>query len=484
MNPLKFSLLLAWACAIVLTALAFDVRPADNEPRVALVIGNAAYKIDPLKNPVNDADDMAKALQDAGFRVTLRKNATHRQMIEAISDFGRDLKKGGVGLFYFAGHGVQSKGRNFLVPVNANVASEGELEFETVDANRVLAAMDDAGNRVNIMVLDACRNNPYVRSFRSAARGLAQMDAAKGSYIAFATAPGSVAADGAGNNGLYTEQLLKSLREPETDIHKVFTRVTAEVSRMTGGKQVPWTASSLTGDFAFRTGPQIAMVAPDPRADERALWDSVKSTQNPAELEAYLEKYPKGLFATVARARLKTLADSPPAQVAALDRNLATAPAVMSYANEDRDYKIAPIRTPKRSPYHAPTPMEIPGGKFIRTVELKKLLDSRKDVVVVDVLDSKDRASTPGAVWLPGAGSGEFFAAEKTRYAATLERLTGGDKARPLVFLCLNPQCWLSYNAALYAIEAGYNNVHWFRGGTDAWRGAGYPVRTVSATNW
>jgi len=154
MIPRAIRCLLFWACTLF--AYAPLVQSADpNEPRVALVIGNSAYKIDPLKNPVNDADDMAKTLQAMGFRVTLRKDATHRQMIEAISEFGRDLKKGGVGLFYFAGHGVQSKGRNYLVPVNANVASEGELEFETVDANRVLAAMDDAGNRVNIMVLDA-----------------------------------------------------------------------------------------------------------------------------------------------------------------------------------------------------------------------------------------------------------------------------------------------------------------------------------------
>jgi PQQ-dependent catabolism-associated CXXCW motif protein len=422
--------MLAWVCSGTLLTFAPAAQSADavtHEPRLALVIGNSAYKIDPLRNPANDADDMARALQSLGFQVTLRKDATYRQMVEAINEFGRELKKGGIGLFYFAGHGVQSKGRNYLVPVNANVASEEELEFETVDAYRMLAVMDQAGNRVNIVILDACRNNPYARSFRSAARGLAQMDAAKGSYVAFATAPGSVAADGTGNNGLYTELLLKSLREPDTDIHKVFTRVTADVARVTGGKQVPWTASSLTGEFSFR-----------------------------------------------------------PAQVAvAVPSATPVAPPVQFFAGEDRDFGVAPTNTPKRSPYHAPTPREIPGGKVIRTVELKQLLDSRSDVVVVDVLDLKEsRATISGAAWMSGAGSAPFYAAEKARFAAAMARLTGGDKGKTVVFLCLNPECWLSYNASLHAIEAGYTNVHWFRGGTDAWRGAGYRTQTVSTSGW
>src|SRR5262245_24855462 len=302
MIPRGCRLLPGWLCAAILLALApfaLCADPAADEPRLALVVGNSAYKIDPLKNPVNDAEDMARALQSLGFKVTLRKNATYRQLIEAINEFGRELKKGGVGLFYFAGHGVQSKGRNYLIPVNANVDGEEELEFETVDANRLLAVMDQAENRVNIVILDACRNNPYARSFRSPSRGLAQMDAAKGSYLAYATAPGSVAADGTGSNGLYTELLLKSLKEPDTDIHKVFTRVTAEVARVTGGKQVPWTASSLTGDFAFRPGAvQVAVAAP----------------------------------ATIA---------APP-----------SSPAVQFFAGEDRDFGVAPTSTPKVSPYH------------------------------------------------------------------------------------------------------------------------------------
>ncbi len=269
-------------------AVSKTAAPA-TEQRVALVIGNSSYKDAPLRNPVNDAEDMAAVLRNLGFRVTLRKNDSYRQMVSAITEFGNELKKGGVGLFYYAGHGVQSKGRNYLLPVGAKIDTEAELEFESVDANRVLAFMEDAGNRMNIVVLDACRNNVYARSFRSASRGLAPMDAARGSFIAYATAPGSVAADGEGRNGLYTQHLLASLKQPDTDIDKVFRRVTAGVSRATGGKQVPWVSTSLTADFSFRPGAAASLAASapaDPLAVELAYWESIKdSAAKPATAE-------------------------------------------------------------------------------------------------------------------------------------------------------------------------------------------------------
>ena len=311
----RLTLLLCFSAAL-LGAAAHAQNPA-NESRHALVVGNSDYQSAPLRNPVNDADDIAVALETLGFRVTKLKNANNRQMIEAVNRFGQDLRKGGIGLFFFAGHGIQSKGRNFLIPVGARIEGEEQLEFESLDANRVLAAMDAAGNRVNIVILDACRDNPYARSFRSASRGLAQMEAAKGTLIAFATGPGSVAADGAGRNGLYTQHLLASLRHPDSDIDKVFRRVTADVLRASGNKQVPWISHTLTGDFYFRPGaggqPALAQPAAplaDPRADDRALWETVKDSSNPAELQAYLEQFPSGVFAGVARARIQALATS------------------------------------------------------------------------------------------------------------------------------------------------------------------------------
>lgn len=213
---------------------------ARTEQRVALVIGNSAYKDSPLRNPSNDASDMAQTLRGLGFQVILRTNAGRRQMVEAVREFGNQIKRGGVGLFYYAGHGVQSRGKNFLIPVDAHIEGEADLEFETMDANMVLAQMDDAGNRVNIVVLDACRDNPFARSFRSASRGLAQLDAARGSFLAYATAPGSVASDGDGRNGIYTKHLLASLRNPDSKLEEVFKRVRVEVARETGNRQIPW----------------------------------------------------------------------------------------------------------------------------------------------------------------------------------------------------------------------------------------------------
>jgi uncharacterized caspase-like protein len=321
-----------------------------SEQRVALVVGNSSYLIGPLKNPVNDAEDMAKVLPTLGFRVTLLKDATHQQMVEAINAFGHQLKNGGVGLFYFAGHGVQSRGRNYLIPVNARIEAESQLEFDTVDANRVLAAMDDAGNRVNLVILDACRDNPFARSFRSASHGLAQMEAAQGTYIAFATGPGSVAADGAGRNGLYTQYLLQSLRQPNSDIDKVFRRVTAEVAKATGGKQVPWVSSSLTGDFSFR--PDVAAPKAGSPAHDRAFWDSVKDSRSPDELRAYLEQFPEGMFATLARARLKSLtaAAKPATQVAAVPPSAQPAPAKPATQVAARDAERHTGQAQRRQP--------------------------------------------------------------------------------------------------------------------------------------
>ncbi|MBK7473641.1 MAG: caspase family protein [Betaproteobacteria bacterium] len=200
MIALRSVAVLAMCLLLLLATPSIMAQPGTSsstlEPRAALVIGNSAYAASPLKNPTNDATDVANALREFGFRVVLMTDADQHAMRQALREFGRELKRGGIGLFYFAGHGVQSKGRNFLVPVGVNIESEAELEDQAVDANLVLGYMEDAANRVNIVILDACRNNPFARSFRSASRGLAQMDAARGSFLAFATAPGSVASDG------------------------------------------------------------------------------------------------------------------------------------------------------------------------------------------------------------------------------------------------------------------------------------------------
>jgi hypothetical protein len=232
--------------------------------RLALLIGNSNYNrndtLPSLKNPSNDARDIAAALKENGFsKVTVLLDADYRTMRSAITDFGEALRRAGpqaVGLFYYAGHGVEHLGNNYLIPLGTRIGSPKDLEFDTIDAQRVLAYMEEAGNAVNIVVLDACRDNPFpqLNKFRSSANagGLAQMRAPTGSFIAFAAAPGQKASDGDGKNGLFTQYLLESLRAPNSNIDAVFTRVTAAVTDKTGRAQVPWKQSSLTNEFFFR----------------------------------------------------------------------------------------------------------------------------------------------------------------------------------------------------------------------------------------
>lgn len=222
-----------------------------SEPRHALVIGNANYATAPLINSVNDATAVAKVLEKAGFKVDLRLDANQRQLQDAVTAFGDRLRGGGAGLFYFAGHGVQIKGRNFLMPVGTDIRREDEVPFKAVDVQQILDKMDTAKNRINVVILDACRDNPFARASRSGGGGLSQMDAPIGSLVAFATGPGSVASDGKGTNGLYTQHLLANIERPGMSIEEVFKRVRLGVRLDSNGGQVPWESTSLEGDFVF-----------------------------------------------------------------------------------------------------------------------------------------------------------------------------------------------------------------------------------------
>ncbi len=228
-----------------------------NEPRRALVIGNAAYKDAPLKNPVNDARAMAAMLARLGFEVIARENVTREQLGQAIVEFGSRLDATAAALFFYAGHGVQSRGRNYLIPVDATLNAEADLRYQAVDVTGLVEEIEVAKTRVGFVILDACRNNPFERRMRGAprTRGLAAIDAARGLMIAYATAPGSVAADGDGENGTYTTALLNALGQPGLKAEEVFKRVRLEVATTTGNKQTPWESSSLTGDFIFNLGP-------------------------------------------------------------------------------------------------------------------------------------------------------------------------------------------------------------------------------------
>ena len=233
-----------------------------QEPRHALVVGNANYASAPLINSANDAAAVAKVLERAGFKVDLKVNASQKQLQDAVTAFGDRLKGGGAGLFYFAGHGVQIKGRNFLMPVGADIKREDEVPYKAVDVQQVLDKMETAKNRINVVILDACRDNPFARSSRSNSGGLSQVDAPIGSLVAFATSPGSVASDGKGSNGLYTQHLLANMERPGMPIEEIFKRVRLGVRLDSNGGQVPWESTSLEGDFYFFTPSPSAKSGP------------------------------------------------------------------------------------------------------------------------------------------------------------------------------------------------------------------------------
>jgi len=226
-----------------------------NEKKTALIIGNGDYKSGPLKNAVNDALDMAATLSGKGFKVILRHDATRQDMREAIREFGHEISEGGVGLFYYSGHGLQLDGENYLIPIDADIELKAEVAEECVSAATVLKVMEYSNNRINVIILDACRNNPFRSFSRSDEKGITKMDppqgAKQGSIIAFATAPGAVASDGDTRNGLYTAKLLKYINTPGLTLEEVFKKARIDVLNESDGHQIPWENNSLTGDFFF-----------------------------------------------------------------------------------------------------------------------------------------------------------------------------------------------------------------------------------------
>lgn len=313
-NWLGLFLALAFLSAVNASARQRELRheSSGDERRIALVIGNSAYTVGPLKNPVNDARAMTQALREVGFEVIHREDLKREDMRRAIREFGARIGRGGVGLFYYAGHGVQVRGENYLIPVDARPESADEVDDDGVNATYVLEKMESAGNGMNIVILDACRNNPFTRSFRSGSDGLASVHAPTGTLIAYATAPGAVASDGGDSgNGVYTQELLKIIRTPGLGIEEVFKRVRVAVRRRTQGRQTPWEASSLEGDFYFseRRRPGASPAPPAEVADvERNDWEKVKDSVDPKDFEAFLKKYPRGKFSRQATDALAPLA--------------------------------------------------------------------------------------------------------------------------------------------------------------------------------
>ena len=315
---------LAWLSVLIASIVSV---PAFADKRVALVIGNSAYRnVGRLDNPANDAKLLSDTLRALGFtlvgggaQLDLDKPAFDR----TVQAFGAALAGADVGLFYYAGHGVQVRGENYLIPVDANPTKEADVDFQMLDTNLVLRQMEGAGTRLNIVILDACRNNPFGgRSLavgrardaendrmRDTGGGLAQMQAPEGTLISFATQPGSVAQDGADGNSPYARALADTIRKPGLGIFDAFNQIGLQVKRATKGVQQPWVSSSpIDGAFYFVPpgGAVSAPVAAGPAADEVA-WSYLKSTTDVRALRQFADEFPQGAHRSEAQARIAAL---------------------------------------------------------------------------------------------------------------------------------------------------------------------------------
>jgi hypothetical protein len=291
-----------------------SATPVRAEKRVALVIGNSAYSNTvPLTNPGNDVADIAAALRRLDFQVIEGRDLDKRSMERTVRQFAVELPGTDVALFYYAGHGMQIGGQNYLVPTDAKLSGEGDLDFESVPLSLVMKQMEREA-RTSLVLLDACRDNPLSRNLarsmgtRAAqvGQGLAEVRTGVGTLIGFSTQPGSVSLDGTGRNSPYAAALLDHIEVPGKDVSAVLVSVRNDVLKATSGRQVPWEHTSLTGQVVLRAEPRLgaAQGKDYDKEMEIAYWNSVRDTKSVAALQAYLDRYPRGTFAGLARAMI------------------------------------------------------------------------------------------------------------------------------------------------------------------------------------
>lgn len=282
---------------LVLFAFFLLALPCEAK-RIALVIGNSSYKVSPLTNPVNDARDFEAQLKRLGFdgNIVKRENLKKSEIGRTIREFISKISEGDEVVIFYAGHGVQVKGVNYLPAVDADIEGEEDVQLNSLSVSLLLEQLDAAKAGIKILFLDACRNNPFARTFRSLDRGLARIgDAPSGTLISFATRPGSVAADGTGRNGLFTSHLLKHLSSPGVPIEQLLKRVAIGVENESSGKQEPWTEGSIRGDFFFSS----AKIDID--NGEQQIWNAIKDSTVSEPFEEYLRQYPSGRYISQAK---------------------------------------------------------------------------------------------------------------------------------------------------------------------------------------
>jgi len=287
-------------------------NPASDPSRLALIIGNSSYRDAPLVNPANDARAVGALFTRAGFSVDSRLDATRADMIAAIERFGAAVKRSETKLvvFYYAGHGAQLDWRNYLLPVDAVVQKPDDMKQRCVDLGLLLGQLNAAKDKTFVVILDACRNNPFGSAYRPEQKGLSQFDAPVGSLLAYATAPGNVASDGEGQNGLYTENLVRELGQRGTRIEDALKRVRLNVRLASHGEQIPWETTSLESDvFIFSEGQKKLSESELEQLVEADVteWARIKSSKKIDDWVGYLRSFPNGRFAEIAQMRLARL---------------------------------------------------------------------------------------------------------------------------------------------------------------------------------
>jgi uncharacterized caspase-like protein len=285
---------------------------APDASRLALIIGNSAYRDAPLTNPANDARAVGGLFAQAGFTVDSHFDATRSDMLAAIERFGAAAKRSDTRLvvFYYAGHGAQLDWRNYLLPVDAVVQKPADMKERCVDLGQLLGQLSAARDKTFVIILDACRNNPFGSAYRPEQKGLSQFDAPAGSLLAYATAPGNVASDGEGQNGLYTEHLVRELGKRGARIEEALKRVRLNVRLASHGAQIPWETTSLEGDVVIFNGGEAKLSEAEIERQLEAEvmeWTRIKSSQNIDDWVGYLRNFPNGRFAEIAQMRLNRL---------------------------------------------------------------------------------------------------------------------------------------------------------------------------------
>ncbi len=428
--PLRLLLIFAVCCCGL--ACAADERNPGVEPaskRIALVIGNAAYGAAPLKNPVNDARAMTAKLEKLGFSVVKRENLTTRQIGATLREFRARLSPGAEALFFYAGHGLQVKGANYLPAVDADITSEEDVPNQSINVSQLLEIMDDTKTRLNLVFLDACRNNPFTRRFRSAGGGLAKIEAPSGTKISFATRPGSVAADGEGSNGLYTEHLLRVMDERGLPIEQALKKVYSGVKQASKGAQEPWEEGTIEGEFYFQSaqGTQVAQLGGggglgggrSAAQIEDELWDAIKDGEKASVFEEYLKQYPKGRYLAQARvkiARLKAEARQPAPAAAP------SAPTPAAAGSDPETALWSEVQKGNTADDYDVYLKQYPKGKYValarqRLQKLKDEVRQQAEAAEQDAWQAAESAQTPEgyAAYLGRYPNGRYAALAQTR---------------------------------------------------------------------